>query len=84
MSRWARQRGVASMKEDTKNALRLVGLASTLGLTIVIATFIGLALGLWLDRVFDTSPWLTIIFLILGIVAGFRNFYRFMTKRTKE
>ncbi len=72
------------MKEDTKNALRLVGLASTLGLTIVIATFIGLALGLWLDRVFDTSPWLTIIFLILGIVAGFRNFYRFMTKRTKE
>jgi len=72
------------MKEDTKNALRLVGLASTLGLPIVIATFIGLALGLWLDRVFDTSPWLTIIFLILGIVAGFRNFYRFMTKRTKE
>jgi len=72
------------MKEDTKKALRLVGLASTLGLTIVIATFIGLALGLWLDRVFNTSPWLTVIFLILGIIAGFRNFYRFMTKRAKE
>jgi len=72
------------MKEDTKKALRLVGLASTLGLTIVIATFIGLALGLWLDKVFNTSPWLTVIFLILGIIAGFRNFYRFMTKRAKE
>ena len=72
------------MKEDTKNALRLVGLASTLGLTIVIATFIGLAVGLWLDRVFNTSPWLTVIFLILGIIAGFRNFYRFMSKRAKE
>ena len=72
------------MKEDTRKALKLVGLASTLGLTIVIATFIGLALGLWLDRVFDTSPWLTIIFLILGIIAGFRNFYRFMSKRAKE
>jgi len=72
------------MKEDTRKALKLVGLASTLGLTIVIATFIGLALGLWLDRVFDTSPWLTVIFLILGIVAGFRNFYRFMSKRAKE
>ena len=67
---------MAFMKEDTRKALKLVGLASTLGLTIVIATFIGLALGLWLDRVFDTSPWLTIIFLLLGIVAGFRNFYR--------
>jgi ATP synthase protein I len=72
------------MKEDTKKALKLVGLASTLGLTIVIATFIGLALGLWLDTVFDTSPWLTVIFLILGIIAGFRNFYRFMIKRAKE
>ena len=72
------------MKEDTREALKLVGLASTLGLTIVIATFIGLALGLWLDRVFDTSPWLTIIFLILGIIAGFHNLYRFVTKRAKE
>ncbi|MGW8209347.1 MAG: AtpZ/AtpI family protein [Syntrophobacteria bacterium] len=72
------------MKEDTRKALKLVGLASTLGLTIVIATFIGLALGLWLDRVFNTSPWLTVIFLILGIIAGFRNFYRFMTRRAKE
>ncbi len=72
------------MKEDTKKSLKLVGLASTLGLTIVIATFIGLAVGIWLDRVFNTSPWLTVIFLILGIIAGFRNFYRFMSKRAKE
>ena len=72
------------MKEDTKKALKLVGLASTLGLSIVIATFIGLALGIWLDRVFDTSPWLTVILLIVGIIAGFRNFYLFMSKRAKE
>ena len=72
------------MKEDTRKALKLVGLASTLGLTIVIATFIGLALGLWLDRVFNTSPWLTVILLIAGIIAGFRNFYRFMSRRAKE
>ena len=72
------------MKEDTRKALKLVGLASTLGLTIVLATFIGLAIGLWLDTVFNTSPWLTVIFLILGIIAGFRNFYRFMTKRARE
>jgi ATP synthase protein I len=72
------------MKEDTRKALKLVGLASTLGLSIVIATFIGLALGIWLDRVFDTSPWLTVILLIVGIIAGFRNFYLFMSKRAKE
>jgi ATP synthase protein I len=80
----AGKREVAFMKEDTRKALKLVGLAITLGLTIVIATFIGLALGLWLDRVFNTSPWLTVIFLILGIIAGFRNFYRFMSRSAKE
>ena len=80
----AGKREVAFMKEDTRKALRLVGFASTLGLTIVIATFIGLALGLWLDRVFNTSPWLTVIFLIVGIIAGFRNFYLFMSRRAKE
>jgi ATP synthase protein I len=72
------------MKEETKKALRLMGHASTLGIACVLATVIGLALGYWLDKVFDTSPWLTLIFLILGIIAGFRNFYHFMTKRAKE
>ncbi|MBW1980864.1 MAG: AtpZ/AtpI family protein [Deltaproteobacteria bacterium] len=72
------------MREDTRKLLRLVGFASSLGLTIVLATFIGLALGLWLDKVFDTSPWLTILFLIFGIIAGFRNFFRYMSKRTRE
>ena len=72
------------MKEETKKALRLMGHASTLGIACVVATTIGLALGYWLDRVFDTSPWLTLIFLILGIIAGFRNFYHFIAKRGKE
>ena len=35
--------------------------------------FIGLAVGVYLDRRWGTSPWLTIVFLILGIAAGYRN-----------
>ncbi len=72
------------MKEDTKRLLRLVGLASTVGLTLVLSTVIGLAIGIWLDRVFKTGPWLTLAFLVFGIVAGFRNFYQFMKKSTRE
>jgi ATP synthase protein I len=30
-------------------------------------------LGIYLDRRFETSPWCTLIFLVLGIIAGFRN-----------
>jgi len=35
---------------------------------------IGLAIGVYLDReVFQTTPWLTLIGLGLGIVAAYRN-----------
>ena len=42
---------------------------------MVAATFIGLAMGHYLDKWLDTGPWLTLIFLLLGIVAGFRNIF---------
>lgn len=60
--------------------------ASTVGLNLVLATFIGLAMGYGLDKLMEkwfgihTSPWLTIIFLILGIIAGFRELLRIARK----
>ncbi len=51
--------------------------AWTVGLNLVFSTFIGLAIGYGLDKLFKvTFPWLTIIFLILGIVSGFRDLLR--------
>ncbi|MHB8881983.1 MAG: AtpZ/AtpI family protein [Thermodesulfovibrionales bacterium] len=47
--------------------------AWSVGLGLVISTFVGLGIGYWLDRWLNTSPWLTIIFLILGIISGFRD-----------
>jgi ATP synthase protein I len=29
--------------------------------------------GVYLDRRFETTPWCTLIFLVLGIIGGFRN-----------
>jgi len=55
--------------------------ASTVGLSLVLATFIGLAIGYWLDKLFGSSPWLTIIFLIIGIIAGFRELFRIAKKQ---
>lgn len=40
---------------------------------MALSIFIGLAIGRWLDGKFDTSPWLMLIFMVLGIAAGFRN-----------
>ena len=35
----------------------------------------GTLLGYFADRWLGTDPWLTLVFLLLGIVSGFRNIY---------
>ena len=55
--------------------------ASTVGLNLVLSTFVGLAIGYGLDRFFHSAPWLTIIFLILGIITGFRELIRIAKKQ---
>ena len=55
--------------------------ASTIGINLVLSTFVGLAIGYGLDSLFHSSPWLTIIFLILGIIAGFRELLRIANRQ---
>jgi len=64
------------MKEDVKRLFRLIGDVSTIGIAVAASVFVGFFIGYALDEyVFGgrTKPWLTLIFLILGVVAGFRN-----------
>ena len=60
--------------------MRLIGVLSTVGLTIVFATVIGLFVGLKLDAWLGTSPWLAGLCLLLGIFAGFRNLFVYVKK----
>lgn len=55
---------------------RTLGQLSTLGVAMVACVAIGLALGYWLDRWLGTGPWLTMLFALFGIVAGFLTFFR--------
>ena len=61
------------MKKETKKSMRELAYYSSVGLSLSFAIFIGLAIGVYLDRRFGTTPWLTLIFMGLGIVAGYRN-----------
>ncbi len=63
-----------------KGILKGLALLASMGISMVVSTFIGLLIGIYLDRAFSTKPWFTIIFLIFGIAAGFRNIY-LITKR---
>jgi ATP synthase protein I len=72
------------VKDDKRQHWRMMAMASTMGISMVLATVIGLAIGYWLDKAFDTSPWLLLIFLGLGIAAGFRNLYVIGKRSMKE
>ncbi|GAB4556356.1 MAG: hypothetical protein Tsb0017_10140 [Geothermobacteraceae bacterium] len=42
---------------------------------MVASCLIGLAMGYYLDKWLETSPWMTLVFLGFGIASGFRNVY---------
>ena len=72
------------MKRETRRSIRELAYFGSLGLSVALSIFIGLAIGVYLDRkVFHTTPWLTLIFLGLGIAAGYRNI-GLAIKRSRE
>lgn len=66
------------MAEDS--VFRHLFRASTLGIHLVVATFVGLGIGYFLDKLLGTKPWLTLIFLFLGIFTGFRDIFRIVKR----
>lgn len=52
----------------------------SLGIELVVSVLIGAGAGYLLDRWLGTKPWLMIIGLIFGAVAGFRDAYRVIVK----
>lgn len=73
-----------SEKEDRKDASRSGKIEknwqllkfSSLGIEMAVATAIGWGIGYWLDLQFGTYPWLMLVFLLLGVAAGFKGVFR--------
>ncbi len=79
--RLAEARGRAhesSQERDEKNLQpgNALGLAFRIGVELVSAVAIGLAIGLLLDCWLDTKPWLMLVFIFMGGAAGILNVYR--------
>lgn len=72
------------MAEDRRQLIKSLGFLSGVGISLVAATFIGLAMGYYLDKWLGTSPWMTLIFLGFGIVSGFRNVYILTERELKR
>ena len=71
-------------KEKKSELFRYFGVASTVGINLVISTFIGFSIGYYLlDKYLGTFPWLTVVFTLLGIVAGFMYLFKVAKKMSK-
>ena len=64
------------MPEDDISVWRQMARFSTIGISMVAATAIGLAIGYGLDQLLSTRPWLMLLFTLFGIAAGFLNLFR--------
>ena len=64
------------MPESDISVWRQMARFSTIGISMVAATAIGLAIGYGLDRLLSTRPWLMLLFTLFGIAAGFLNLFR--------
>ena len=62
-------------KQNSRPLLDLMGDVGTIGTHMVVSTFVGLAIGYYLDKWLDTKPIMLLIFLFVGIAAGFKNVY---------
>lgn len=63
---------------NRKEMMRLLADFSTIGLNLASSIFVGFGIGYLLDhKLFKgrTAPWFMLLFLGLGIFAGFRNLY---------
>lgn len=72
------------MDEEKKNLLKSLGVLSSIGISVVLAIGISVMFGIWLDSKFGTKHWFFFIFLIIGIVAGYRNIFVIISRELKK
>lgn len=62
--------------EDVHQGNKAMSYGLRMGVELVAAVLVGAGMGWLLDRWLGTSPWLLILFFLIGIAAGFRNVQR--------
>lgn len=65
---------------DEPSPWRSLAMLASVGITLVVATAGATIGGYFLDRWLGSSPWLTLIGLAVGVAAGFRGFFKSVTK----
>jgi ATP synthase protein I len=63
------------VKDNRGSTYKAFSQAFSLATGMAAAIVIGYLLGSYLDRRFHTGPWLTVVFFLFGVGAGFKMMY---------
>jgi len=67
-------------KKELRQIFKALGLITYMGISVVISVGAGIFIGWLLDRWLCTTPWLLLVFTLLGIAAAIKSMYM-MAKR---
>jgi ATP synthase protein I len=71
-------------EEDRYWAIRQVGLLTTIPVLLTVPPIAGFLIGHFLDRKLNTDPILSIVFLVLGFIAGARQVARVVKLASRD
>lgn len=66
--------------EERRKEVTQIGVYLTVPFILAVSPILGWWIGSWLDKTFETSPYLMYLGLLLGFVAGFRELYRLVKR----
>jgi len=72
------------MKPDQDEFRKGLGFSARIGTEMVATTVVGSGLGYGLDKWLGTSPWLMVLGLVLGGVAGILGVYRLASRDNQK
>ncbi len=79
----ATRRASAPYAEHSRGYYRTLS-ATSVGLEMAIAVVVPLLFGIWLDKKVGTSPWLMLVCLGFGFVAGLRGILRYVAEADRQ
>jgi ATP synthase protein I len=66
-----------------RDRIAAFGLASV-GIELGASIGIGYWVGSWMDERYDTAPWFLVVWVLIGVTAGFRSLFRAAKKAMNE
>ena len=78
------ERKIRFRNNDRKGLLYGLGMFGLVGWSVAIPTLILLALGIWVDRTYQSQYSWTLMLLVLGIMIGCMNAWYWVSRESKS